>query len=73
MYISRTVNAQGDSVKKQAEALKTQIEDLEKKLETQKDKVHEKDEVKDVNTQQDQRLIPLRNLKAQLLRYNELY
>ncbi|XP_076286590.1 uncharacterized protein LOC143212102 [Lasioglossum baleicum] len=64
----KTVNAQGDSVQKQVEALETQIEDLKKKkLETQKDTEHETNEVNDLRTQCDQRLAPLRNLKAQLL------
>lgn len=64
----KTVSAQEDSFKKQIETLKTQIEDYEKKLGSQKDKGHEINEVIDFHTQHDQRLLPLRNLKAQLLR-----
>ncbi|KZC04779.1 PREDICTED: myosin heavy chain, non-muscle-like [Dufourea novaeangliae] len=62
----KKVSVQADSSKKQVEMVRADINAFEKRLETQKNKLKET-EVDELRVQYEERLIPLRNLKTQLL------
>lgn len=71
LLLFRKISVQEDGIKKQVEILKNDIKEFEQKLEAQKYQRKET-EVDELQVQYEERLSPLRNLTAQLLRYYKL-